>query len=185
MPLKVGIVFNYLQLPDVTQYPFVINKRTDGIVIKKGLFVYTHSVEGFLIGIVEKIVLLNEYFSDALTIKAYNNNDNPNILKGLFPSEDFEYAIAVVRNLGIIQFAKGSKNAIKRISRMTYPASPGKEVYLVEKKTLTDFIGLDKQKGLNLGTLNSTDIEATINMDRLLNKHLSILSISGGGKIFV
>jgi len=185
MPLKVGIVFNYLQLPDVTQYPFVINKRTDGIVIKKGLFVYTHSVEGFLIGIVEKIVLLNEYFSDALTIKAYNNNDNPNILKGLFPSEDFEYAIAVVRNLGIIQFAKGSKNAIKRISRMTYPASPGKEVYLVEKKTLTDFIGLDKQKGLNLGTLNSTDIEATINMDRLLNKHLSILSISGGGKSYL
>ena len=185
MPLKVGIVFNYLQLPDVIQYPFVINKRNDGIVIKKGLFVYTYSVEGFLIGIVEKIVLLNEYFSDALTIKAYNQNNNPNILKGLFPSEDFEYAIAIVRNLGIIEFTRDSEEIIERISRMTYPASPGKEVYLVENKTLSDFIGLDKQQGLNLGLINSSDIEATINMDRLLNKHFSILSISGGGKSYL
>ncbi|TFG16099.1 MAG: ATP-binding protein [Promethearchaeota archaeon] len=185
MPLKVGIVFNYLQLPDVAQYPFVINKRTDEILIKKGLFVYTHSIEGFLIGIVEKIVLLNEYFSDALTIKAYNNNNNPNILKGLFPSEDFEYAIAIVRNLGIIEFRKNSERTIERISRMTYPASPGKEVYLVEKETLIDFIGLEKQDGLNFGILNSIGIEATINMDRLLNKHFSILSISGGGKSYL
>ena len=133
MPLKVGIVFNYFQLPDVIQYPFVINKRTDGIIIKKGIFVYTQSIEGFLIGIVERIVLLNEYFSDALTIKAYNNNDNPNILKGLFPSEDFEYAIAIVRNLGIIEFKETSDTEICKISRMTYPASPGKEVYLVEE----------------------------------------------------
>jgi DNA helicase HerA-like ATPase len=185
MPLKVGIVFNYLQLPDVLQYPFVINKRTDDIVIKKGMFVYTHSIEGFLIGIVEKIVLLNEYFSDALTIKAYNNNSNPNILKGLFPSDDFEYAIAIVRNLGIIEFSANSKDSIEKISRMTYPASPGKEVYLIENKTLIEFIGLDEKKGLNLGKLNSTDIEAKINMDRLLNKHFSILSISGGGKSYL
>ncbi|MFX1460843.1 MAG: hypothetical protein ACFFBT_15395, partial [Promethearchaeota archaeon] len=82
MSVRVGIVFNFLQLPDVSKYPFVINKRSDGVLVKKGLFVYTESVEGFLIGIVEKIVLLNEYFSDALTIKAYNSENNPNILKG-------------------------------------------------------------------------------------------------------
>ena len=146
MPLKVGIVFTYLQLPDVMQYPFVINKRTDGIVIKKGIFVYTYSVEGFLIGIVEKIVLLNEYFSDALTIKAYTNNNNPNTLKGLFPSEDFEYAIAIVRNLGIIEFKKDSEANIEQITRMTYPASPGKEVYLVDDEIIVSFIGLDQKK---------------------------------------
>jgi DNA helicase HerA-like ATPase len=185
MPLKVGIVFNYLQLPDVLQYPFVINKRTDGIVIKKGIFVYTHSVEGFLIGIVEKIVLLNEYFSDALTIKAYNNNNNPNILKGLFPSDDFEYAIAIVRNLGIIQFKEDTEASIEQISRMTYPASPGKGVYLVDNEIIVSFIGLDQKQGLNLGKLNSMDIDASINMDRLLNKHFSILSISGGGKSYL
>ncbi len=185
MPSKVGIVFNYLQLPDVLQYPFVINKRKDGILIKKGIFVYTQSIEGFLIGIVEKIVLLNEYFSDALTIKAYNNNDNPNILKGLFPSDDFEYAIAIVRNLGIIEFNDASDHEINKISRMTYPASPGKEVYLVDDNTLINFIGLDHEKGLNLGKLSSTKIDASINMDRLLNKHFSILSISGGGKSYL
>ena len=185
MPLKVGIVFTYLQLPDVMQYPFVINKRTDGIVIKKGIFVYTYSVEGFLIGIVEKIVLLNEYFSDALTIKAYTNNNNPNTLKGLFPSEDFEYAIAIVRNLGIIEFKKDSEANIEQITRMTYPASPGKEVYLVDDEIIVSFIGLDQKKGLNLGKLNFADINASVNMDRLLNKHFSILSISGGGKSYL
>ena len=111
MATKVGIVFNYLQLPDVKKFPFVIHKRSDGIFIRKGLFVYTKSIEGFLIGIVEKIVLLNEYFSDALTIKAYQNNNNPNVLKGLFPSDDFEFAIAIVHCLGILLF-KDDTNSI-------------------------------------------------------------------------
>ncbi|GAJ11781.1 unnamed protein product, partial [marine sediment metagenome] len=73
MPFKVGIVFNFLQLPDVSKYPFVINKRNDNIIVKKGLFVSTRTIEGYLIGIIEKIVLVNEYFSDALTIKSYNS----------------------------------------------------------------------------------------------------------------
>ena len=42
MPLKLGIVFNFLQLPDVSNYPFVINKRSGGLLVKKGLFVYTN-----------------------------------------------------------------------------------------------------------------------------------------------
>ena len=185
MSLKLGIVFNFLQLPDVSKYPFVINKRTDGVFVKKGIFVSTKSVEGYLIGIVEKIVLLNEYFSDALTIKAYNNENNPNILKGLFPSDDFEYAVAIVRNLGIIEFKESSESEIKSIKRMMYPASPGKEVYLVDDETLKDFIGLDKIQGLNLGKIKVSNIDAFISMDRLLNKHFAILSISGGGKSYL
>jgi len=35
MAIKVGIVFNYLQLPDVSKFPFVINKRKDGVFIRK------------------------------------------------------------------------------------------------------------------------------------------------------
>jgi len=185
MPVKVGIVFNFLQLPDVSKYPFVINKRSDGVFVKKGLFVYTESVEGFLIGIVERIVLLNEYFSDALTIKAYNSENNPNVLKGLFPSDDFEYAIAIVQNLGIIEFDNEKTNKIDKIKRMTYPASPGREVYLVEEKILKDFIGLDPKLGLNLGKIKGSKIKARIAMNRLFNKHFAILSISGGGKSYL
>lgn len=185
MSLKLGIVFNFLQLPDVMKYPFVINKRTDGIFVKKGLFVSTKSIEGYLIGIVEKIVLLNEYFSDALTIKAYNNENNPNILKGLFPSDDFEYAVAIVRNLGIINFKGSSETEIKTIKRMMYPASPGMDVYLVEETILKSFIGLDQKHGLNLGKVKVSNLDAYINMDRLLNKHFAILSISGGGKSYL
>ncbi|MFX0031625.1 MAG: ATP-binding protein [Promethearchaeota archaeon] len=185
MPVRVGVVFNFLQLPDVSKYPFVINKSKNGDLVKKGIFVHTESIEGFLIGIVERIVLLNEYFSDALTIKAYNSEGNPNILKGLFPSEDFEYAIAIVRNLGLIEFKEDTKNEINIIKRMTYPASPGREVNLVEEHTLKNFIGLDSKSGLNLGILKGTKINAKINMDRLFNKHFAILSISGGGKSYL
>jgi DNA helicase HerA-like ATPase len=185
MPKKIGIVFNYLQFPDVSNFPFVINKRKDNVIVKKGLFVYTKSIEGFLIGIIERIVLLNEYFSDALTIKAYNNNNNPNVLKGLFPCEDFEFAIAIVKCLGIIEFGDDQQSQIKKIQRMTYPATPGAEVYLVEENILNSFIGFDVEQGLNLGKIKTSNFEAKININRLLNKHFAILSISGGGKSYL
>lgn len=184
MSNKVGTVFNFLQLPDVHQFPFVIDKLTNEKMVKKGQFVYTESIEGFLIGMIEKIILSNEYFSDALTIKAYNSS-NPNILKGLFPSDEFEYAIAIVKNLGIIEFKDEEKEKIKSIKRMTFPASPGKKVFLVESNVLKKFIGLDYVDGLNIGKLKLANIEAKININRLLNKHFSILSISGGGKSYL
>ncbi|MCK4778736.1 MAG: ATP-binding protein [Candidatus Lokiarchaeota archaeon] len=185
MAIKVGTVFNYLQLPNVSKFAFVINKRQDGTFIQKGLFVYTKSSEGFLIGIIEEIVLLNEYFTDALTIKAFNNNDNPNILKGLFPSDDFEFAIAIVKCLGLIKFRDKDMKEIERVLRMSYPASPGKSVYIVEEEILNKFLGFDIKSGINLGQVKVTNSEALINMNRLLNKHFAILSISGGGKSYL
>ena len=185
MAIKVGTVFNYLQLPNVSKFPFVINKRQDNIFVQKGLFVYTKSNEGFLIGVIEEIILLNEYFTDALTIKAYNNNNNPNILKGLFPSEDFEFAIAIVKCLGLIKFKDNNLKEIEKVQRMTYPASPGKGVYIVEEDILFKFLGFDTDYGLDLGQVKVTNSKAKINMNRLLNKHFAILSISGGGKSYL
>ena len=185
MAIKVGTVFNFLQLPDVLQFPIVLSKRKDNQFIRKGLFVYTQSNEGFLIGIIERIILLNEYFTDALTIKAYNNNNNPNILKGLFPSEDFEFAIGIVKCLGIIKFNDDSKKKINKILRMTYPASPGRDVYIIEDNLLNQFIGFSREFGLNIGKVKVSRMSAKINMNRLLNKHFAILSISGGGKSYL
>jgi len=184
MSSKIGVIFNYLNLPDVAKFPFVISKK-NGYFVRKGLFVYTQSTEGFLIGIIEKIVLLNEYFSDALTIKSYNENNNPNILKGLFPSDDFEFAIAIVKCLGIVEFDEESPQKITKIKRMTYPASPGDSVFLVEKEILNPFLGFDVDRGLLLGNVKVTDFKALINVNRLLNKHFSILAISGAGKSYL
>ncbi len=184
MPVKVGTVFNFQQLPNVSKFPFVINKRADGIFTQRGFFVYTKSNRGFLIGIIEEILLINEYFTDALTIKAYNNNNNPNILKGLFPSEDFEFSIGIVKCLGLIKFKDKENQEIDKVQRMTYPASPGKEVYMVEEELLNKFLGFDPNYGLNIGNVKVTNSTVKINMDRLLNKHFAILSISGGGKSY-
>jgi len=185
MEHQIGIVFNYNQLPDVSSFPFIINKHTNKIVIKKGLFVCTKSKEGFLIGIIEKIILLNEYFSDALTIKAYNDNKNPNILKGLFPCEDFEFGLAIVNCLGIIEFNESNNNKIHSLHRMTYPASPGAEVYLVNDDIINEFVGFNILEGLDLGNIKGSHLKAKIDVDRLLNKHFAILSISGGGKSYL
>ncbi len=185
MAVKVGIIFNFNQLPDTSKFCFVINKRNGSNSVKKGLFVHCKSLEGFLIGVVENIALDNEYFSDALTIKSYNADNNPQILKGLFPSEDFEFAVAIVKTLGVIEFKDKSDVAIKRINRATYPPNPGSEVFLVENDILTQFLGFDPERGLCLGKVKVTNIEAKINMDRLLNKHFSILAVSGGGKSYL
>ncbi|TFG02991.1 MAG: ATP-binding protein [Promethearchaeota archaeon] len=182
---QIGTVFNSRDLPDVAKFPFIISKQTQKNVVKKGLFVYTYTSEGFLIGIIDKIILINEYFSDALTIKAYNENNNPNILKGLFPSEDFEFAIALVKSLGIIEFKDQESKEIIRIHRMTFPATPGSDVYLVEEQILNEFIGFDIEGGLQLGNVKITNFRANVNMNRLLNKHFAILSISGGGKSYL
>ncbi|KKM73718.1 hypothetical protein LCGC14_1407580, partial [marine sediment metagenome] len=176
MAKKIGTVFNFQQLPNVSKFPFVINKRFDGLLTQKGLFVYTKSKDGFLIGIVEEIILNNEYFTDALTIKAYNNNDNPNILKGLFPSEEFEFSIGVVKCLGLIKFKDNKNQEIKSVMRMTYPAVPGKEVYIVGEELLNKFIGFNTEFGLFLGNVKITNSKAKIDMNRLLNKHFAILS---------
>ncbi len=183
MAQKVGTIFNFNQMPDVSKFPFVINNRNGKNMVKKGLFVYTKTAEGFLIGIIEKIALLNEYFSDALTIKAYNEN-NPNILKGLFPSDDFEFAIAIVKALGIIEFKDSAKKEIKKIIRMTYPAGPGDDVYLVDEDILNLFLGFDSH-GLHIGKVKTSNFDAKININRLLHKHFAILSISGGGKSYL
>ncbi|TXT67247.1 MAG: AAA-like domain protein [Promethearchaeota archaeon] len=186
MSIKVGTVFSYQDLPDVSNYPFIINKQQNKqIFVRKGLFVFTESKEGFLIGIVERILLLNEYFSDGLTIKAYDENTNLNIIKGLFPSDDFEFAIAIVKCLGIIKFNEDNTEQVEAISRMTYPANPGSSVYLVDESILNQFIGFDTEQGLLLGNVKVTEFKALVNMDRLLNKHLAILSISGGGKSYL
>ena len=185
MEQKIGTVYNYNQLPDVSKFAFIIDSNIDQCLIRKGQFVHVDTNEGFLIGIIERIVLANEYFSDALTIKAYNSNDNPNIIKGLFPSDDFEFAMAIVKNLGIIKFKDGQDDCIEKIQRMTFPARPGAEVNLVGKKMIENFLGFKEENGLKIGKLKSSEIIAFIDINRLLSKHLAILAISGAGKSYL
>ena len=58
-------------------------------------------------------------------------------------------------------------------------------LYLLEKEIFNQFIGLDVEHGLYLGNVKVSNFNAKINIDRLLNKHFAILSISGGGKSYL
>ena len=67
---------------------------------------------------------------------------------------------------------------------MTYPAGPGADVYLVDEDILNLFLGFDSH-GLHIGKVKTSNFDAKININRLLNKHFAILSISGGGKSYL
>jgi len=58
-------------------------------------------------------------------------------------------------------------------------------VYLLEEDIFNQFIGLDIKRGLHLGNIKVSNFNAKINVNRLLNKHFAILSISGGGKSYL
>ncbi len=128
------------------------------------------------------------------TTKKNTNNTTKNTKKSTKPKNNnkndkdhYLYGRRGIKCLwnSFIEFKEDSEEEIRLIARMTYPASPGKEVYLVEEEILNNFIGFDKVHGLNLGKLKVSNIDAYIDMNRLLNKHLAILSISGGGKSYL
>lgn len=173
-----------MDLPNVSKYAFVLSKGKQNSVVKKGLFCITQTSEGWLIGIVEKIILENEYFSNVQTVKDYNEN-NLNVIKGMFPSENFEYGIAIIKCLGIISFKDETKTKISNIKRMLFPAKPGAEVHLCSEEILSEFLGFNNKNGLNLGKVKIADFDAKIDINRLLNKHFATLAISGAGKSYL
>jgi len=173
-----------MDLPNVANFAFVLSKGKNNDFVKKGLFCVTKTVEGTLIGIVEKIILENEYFSNIQTVKDYNDN-KLNLIKGMFPSEKFEYGIAIVKCLGIILFKEKQKE-ISQVKRMLYPAKPGAEVRYCDPKLLKQFLGFsNKEGGLFLGKVKITDLNAYIDINKLFNKHFATLAISGAGKSYL
>ncbi|MFB6217324.1 MAG: ATP-binding protein, partial [Candidatus Aenigmatarchaeota archaeon] len=50
---------------------------------------------------------------------------------------------------------------------------------------LADFLGLDMENGLEIGKVGHHDIPVKLSMTRLLQKHLSILALSGAGKSYL
>lgn len=187
MSIKIGTVFSIpnMDLPNVSSFAFVLSKGKREESVKKGLFCITETLEGCLIGVVEKIILENEYFSNVQTVKDYNES-KLNLIKGMFPSEKFEYGIAITRCLGIILFKDKNKENIKQIKRMLFPAKPGAEVYSCDPEILSQFLGFgSKENSLHLGKVKTTLLKAYINIDKLLNKHYATLAISGAGKSYL
>ncbi|MHA2171734.1 MAG: ATP-binding protein [Candidatus Kariarchaeaceae archaeon] len=158
--------------PNPTRFHFVISEETARIASESGTFVQVKQDFGLVLGVIETLKRSNRYFSSPDIIHGSSQGIS---LPEVFPSERWDYLIASVKVLGCYK-----ENIHYRSTR---PVLPGSVVQLVDKSVLSKFLGLSDD-GLALGKLRQSNLDMKISLDRLLKKHLAVLSISGGGKSY-
>ena len=174
MVQEVGTVIAESQGPTPDEFQFVITTQELDLVAK-GQFVQIELEDtGLLIARIINLQKTNRYFSRAESVRQYERTGSS--LSTLLPTTDWEFTIAHAKLLGIL--------TVKGVERNTIPVSPGQRVEAISPHVLARFLGLDLKRGLHLGFV-APDLEAKINLTRLLQKHLAILAISGGGKSYV
>ncbi len=167
-----GTIITTEDSPSVSKFAFVIDEKGSGV--NRGQFVSCECKDGVLVGLVTNIYKTNKYFESAGAVSEYSKSTD---LFSSFPVGEWEYSICEVRVLGVFTKTEG-------VQRVNFPPKPGSNVVEVPLELLNKFLGLDQEKGLHLGKVSSHNLDAKFNMTKLLQKHLAILSISGGGKSY-
>lgn len=163
--MQVGTVISGIESPSTFQFHFVIKERA-----KKGQYVQTKNEEGIVFGYIAEIIRANRYYERADVVKEYED------LRQNFPVDSWEHLVAEVKILGTYDNGKFLRTAI--------PPNPGEQVNLANGDLLKIFLGFCDD-GLKLGTIQHHDVEARIDMTKLLQKHLAILAMSGSGKSYL
>jgi len=166
-----GTIISSAESPSTRRFLFTINKNR---IVRKGQFVEIEVENGKLIGRVNDIYKTNRYYSRPETVSNYENYGKK--INEIFPINEWEYLVADVSVIGVYD-GNGFKES-------TFPPSPGDFVLNSEPEILEKFFGIDPN-GLNIGKVLYHNIDAKINLTRLLQKHLAILAISGAGKSFL
>ena len=164
------MVISTVDTPNTQKFLFVVS---DG-ELDKGAFVEARSEDGSLIGMITSLVKANRYFERADSVKSFEKS-GASIAEQL-PAGEWEYLVAEVKALSV-----HGKGLQKRPSK---PVSPGTEVFLAGEQSLRRLLGFDFDNGLKLGELEHHALPVSLSLDKLLRKHLAILSISGGGKSY-
>ena len=164
------MVISTVYPPNTQKFLFVVS---DG-ELDKGAFVEARSEDGSLIGMITSLVKANRYFERADSVKSFEKY-GASIAEQL-PAGEREYLVAEVKALSV-----HGKGLQKRPSK---PVSPGTEVFLAGEQSLRRLLGFDFDNGLKLGELEHHALPVSLSLDKLLRKHLAILSISGGGKSY-
>jgi len=163
---ELGTVVSTFDGPSTSSFSFVVT----GKGVRKGQFVQTQTEDGLLLACVTDITRANRYFERPEVIAGYERNAP---LHANFPTAEWEYAVANARALGIISDGV--------VGRPVFPAAPGAKVLPADEGLLKDFLGFE-DGGINIGRLEHHNIDASLRLDALLQKHLAILGISGSGK---
>ena len=163
-----GTVITTQDGPSVGGFSFVINSK-----VSRGQFVGIQTEEGLLIASVSNVFKTNKYFENAGMVQEYSKGSG---LNSAFPVKEWEYTLASCKALGVF-----TDNGVERVS---FPPAPGHEVVPIDTTTLNKFLGLDQERGLDLGIVQQHDLKARFNLTKTVQKHLAILAISGAGKSY-
>ncbi|MGI6589130.1 MAG: ATP-binding protein [Candidatus Iainarchaeum sp.] len=161
-----GTVVSTIEGPSPSKISFVVNNGK----VHKGMFVEIDYSEGVMMLLVEDVVKTNRYFERPDSVKVIGEELEKN-----FPCADWEFLVANAKPLGV--FFNGV------IQRATFPPSPGAKVFCADNKRIKKFLAL-QEDGLNLGRLQFHDVELSLNLSKLLQKHLSVIATSGAGKSY-
>ena len=165
-----GTVISTIDSPATRKFSFVVNKD---MLVRRGQFVQLKTGDGMLLGRVSDVYKTNRYFMRPETVKEYENSGQP--MEDMFPVGDLEYLVANVNALGV--YNNGFHDS-------TVPPSPGDRVFEPDNEILEKFFGFDRN-GIYLGTLPYHNLNVKIKLDKLLQKHLAILALSGAGKSYL
>jgi DNA helicase HerA-like ATPase len=165
---ELGTIVSTPESPSPSRVDFVVLKGK----VHQGQFVEIPFSEGTLIGMITNVLKTNKYFERADAVKEFEAQGTK--LFEQFPVNDWEYMLAQVNPLGVFTQTN--------IKRTTFPPSPGTKVYNAQPENIVLFLGLDEEKGIELGEMEFHPVKIKINLSRLLQKHLSILAQSGAGK---
>ncbi|MGQ9720883.1 MAG: ATP-binding protein [Candidatus Jordarchaeum sp.] len=169
------ITSNYPPSPTTSNFSFVIT-NDEPIPVRKGQYIQINTEDGLLLGMIQEIIKTNRFYSHAEYVKEYERGGQS--LTSIFPCDRWDMLIATAKPLGIF-----SNNGF--FDKVSFPPSPGERVYIADDEVLVDLLGLDLEHGLYLGNLRFHDVSVSLNMTRLLQKHLAILAMSGSGKSYL
>lgn len=154
--------------PKVDEFSFGVNKSGN---VKRGQLVET-VVNGIrVVGQIDEIVAVNEYFDEGITIRYHLERGD------LSPYTSKTVFLASTRALATVD-GDGSVNS------PDLPVVPGSEVLPVSRDTAKEVLGFN-ENGINLGVMmHNEDIKVSLDPDRLIPTHTAILAQTGGGKTY-
>ncbi len=168
----VGTVISTEDTPTPEEFFFVLQEP-----VKKEQFVELETDEGRAVARVTNVRKTNQYFMQAQSVSEYAKDGGS--IDDHLPTSDWEYLVAEGRILGV--YPSEDNNLIKRPS---FPPSPGTDVLPADTDRLAHFLGVD-QDGIHVGDVKFQDLNASLNLTKLYQKHLAILAQSGAGKSYL
>ena len=175
MNYKIGTITTTYNSPTPSVFHFVVERNVKDGVIHSGQFIRVKTKDGDLVGTIQNIIKTNKYFQSAEAVRGYQQSGLP--LNSIFPTDNWEYCLCETKILGY--------RSNSHLERVSFPPSPGDDIYLIDNEDLSNLLGLDQKSGLNLGNVLYHDLDSKINLTRLFQKHLAILAMSGSGKSYL